>query len=200
MAYHHGNLRQALVDATITLIEDKGPLAFTLTEAARLAGVSAAAVYRHFEGRDDLLAEVARQGFDEFATRLTAAFDEGRPSALSAMERIGAAYLRFARERKGLYMAMFESGMAFGGDSATGQAAHRAQAVLVDAARALFLPFPAAERPPATMVASHIWAMSHGVVELFARGKPGANSPIPPEQMLESGVLIYLRGLGIMPS
>ncbi len=200
MAYHHGNLRQALVDAAITLIEDKGPLAFTLAEAARLAGVSAPAVYRHFSGRDELLAEVARQGFDEFATRLTAAFGEGRPTALAAMERIGAAYLRFARERQGLYMAMFESGTSFGGDSETGQAAHRAQQVLVEAARALFAPLPPASRPPATMVASHIWAMSHGVVELFARGKPGGNSPIPPEQMLESGVLIYLHGLGIIPN
>ena len=54
-SYHHGNLREALVEATVALIEEKGPLAFTLTEAARLAGVSAAAPYRHFKGRDELL-------------------------------------------------------------------------------------------------------------------------------------------------
>jgi len=199
-SYHHGNLRQALIEATIFLIEDKGPLAFTMAEAARRAGVSAAAPYRHFAGRDEMLAEVARQGFEEFAARLTAAFDHARPTPISAFQRVGIAYLRFAREHRGLYMAMFESGMDFGGDSATGQAAHRAQNVLLDAARALFTHLPQAERPPAIMVANHVWALSHGVVELFSRGKPGANSPLSPEDLLESGVLIYLRGLGVIPS
>ncbi|HRM76468.1 MAG TPA: helix-turn-helix domain-containing protein, partial [Paracoccus sp. (in: a-proteobacteria)] len=75
-SYHHGNLRQALVEATVRLIEENGPQAFTLAEAARLAGVSAAAPYRHFTGRDELLEEVARQGFEEFADRLEAAYDD----------------------------------------------------------------------------------------------------------------------------
>jgi len=55
--YHHGNLRQALVDAALALIEEKGPTGFTLSEAAKQAGVTPAAVYRHFAGRDDLIAE-----------------------------------------------------------------------------------------------------------------------------------------------
>ena len=50
------------------------------------------------------------------------------------------------------------------------------------------------------MVSQHIWAMSHGVVELFARGAPGARSSFSPEELLEAGVGIYLRGLGIIPS
>ena len=50
--YHHGNLRQALVDAALELIEERGPTGFTLSEAAKQAGVTPAAVYRHFEGRD----------------------------------------------------------------------------------------------------------------------------------------------------
>ncbi len=54
--YHHGNLRQALVDAALELVEQKGPTGFTLSEAAKQAGVTPAAVYRHFEGRDDLIA------------------------------------------------------------------------------------------------------------------------------------------------
>ena len=61
--YHHGNLRQALVEATADLVQEQGPQAFTLTEAARRAGVSPAAPYRHFKAREDLLEEVARQGF-----------------------------------------------------------------------------------------------------------------------------------------
>lgn len=198
--YHHGNLREALVEATVALIEQRGPLAFTLAEAARQAGVSAAAPYRHFKGRDDLLEEVARRGFLDFADLLEAAFDEGRPSPLSAMMRLGTAYLDFAREQPGYYMAMFESGVSVAGNPDLAQAASRADAALSDAAAALFDHLPEDQRPPARMVAHHIFAMSHGVVELFTRGRPGARSPISPEEMLESGVLIYLRGLGLLES
>ncbi len=49
------------------------------------------------------------------------------------------------------------------------------------------------------MVSAHVWAMSHGVVELFARGTPGARAPFPPEDLLEAGIGIYLRGLGLIP-
>lgn len=197
-SYHHGNLKQALVDATVRLVEDKGPLAFTLAEAARLAGVSPAAPYRHFAGRDQLLEEVARQGFLDFADRLETAFDGGRPAALSAFVRMGQAYLDFAREKPGFYMAMFESGLSITGNAELSAAADRAQSALVDAARALSARLPADRRPPATMVANHLWALSHGVVELFARGRPGGRSPESPDEMLESGALIYLRGLGVI--
>ena len=57
---------------------------------------------------------------------------------------------------------------------------------------------PAEKRPPPQMFAAHIWALSHGVVELFSRGSPGTKSPFPPEDLLESGIGIYLRGLGLV--
>ena len=59
LGYHHGNLRQAFVDAALVLIETKGPICFTLSGAAKNAGVTPAAVYRHFDGREDLIAEAA---------------------------------------------------------------------------------------------------------------------------------------------
>ncbi|MEE3098250.1 MAG: helix-turn-helix domain-containing protein, partial [Pseudomonadota bacterium] len=62
--YHHGNLREALVEAARPLIAERGPQGFTLAEVAREAGVSGAAPYRHFKGREDLIAEMARRGFD----------------------------------------------------------------------------------------------------------------------------------------
>lgn len=199
-SYHHGNLRQALVDATAALIEEVGPQAFTLAEAARRAGVSAAAPYRHFKGREDLLEEVARQGFVEFAARLEKSFDDGRPKPMPAFLRMGQTYLDFARERPGFYMAMFESGISVTGNADLALASDRAQGVLVRAAESLFADLPADRRPPARMVANHIWALSHGVVELFSRGKPGGRTPIAPSDMLESAALIYLRGLGLFPN
>jgi len=198
-SYHHGNLRQALVEATVQLIEERGPQAFTLAEAARLAGVSAAAPYRHFSGRDELLEEVARQGFDEFSERLDDAFDNGRPTPLTAFLRMGQAYLSFAAERRGFYIAMFESGISIAGNAGLAQASERARGMLVRGAEVLFRQLPEGRRPPPGMVADHIWALSHGVVELFGRGKPGSRSPVAPADMLESGALIYLRGLGVIP-
>ncbi|MEF9600925.1 TetR/AcrR family transcriptional regulator [Paracoccus sp. PXZ] len=198
-SYHHGNLRQALVEATVRLIEENGPQAFTLAEAARLAGVSAAAPYRHFTGREELLEEVARQGFEEFADRLETAFDEGRPRPLTAFLRMGQEYLSFAAERRGFYIAMFESGISIAGNAGLSQASERARGILVRGAEALFRQLPEGRRPPSGMVADHIWALSHGVVELFGRGKPGSRSPISAGDMLESGALIYLRGLGVIP-
>lgn len=197
--YHHGNLRQALVDATLKLIADKGPTGFTLSEAAKEAGVTPAAVYRHFAGRDDLIAEVARQGYEIFAGVMEYAFNEGKPSALAAFEATGRAYLAFGRRYPGHYMAMFESGIPLGQNPALAAVAARARGVLEQAAASLSEHIPPDRRPPATMFSAHIWAMSHGVVELFARGAPGTHSPFPPEQLLEAGIGIYLRGLGLLP-
>ena len=197
--YHHGNLRQALVEATLRLIEEKGPLGFTLAEAARAAGVSAAAPYRHFRNREDLIAEVARQGFVMFSERLERAYDDGRPSPLAAFAAATQAYLDFARSSPGYYMAMFESGVSVAGNPDLARSAERAMSVLVRASERLSAQLPPGRRPPASMVANHIWALSHGVVELFARGQPGGRAPYSADEMLESGTAIYLRGLGLIP-
>lgn len=197
--YHHGNLRQALVDAALVLIEEKGPQGFTLSEAAKAVDVTPAAVYRHFAGRDDLLAEVARQGYDIFGALMEFAYDGGKPSALAAFEATGRAYLAFARKYPGHYMAMFESGLSFNAWPDLALTAQKARDVLEKAAGELAAHMPADRRPPASMFSAHIWAMSHGVVELFMRGAPGAKAPFSPEDLLESGIGIYLRGLGLLP-
>jgi AcrR family transcriptional regulator len=197
--YHHGNLRQALVEATLALIEEKGPQGFTLSEAAKAADVTPAAVYRHFAGRDELIAEVARQGYEIFAALMDFAYDNGKPSALAAFEATGRAYLAFARRYPGHYQAMFESGLSINTNPDLAMVAARASAVLEKAATALSANIAPEKRPPPAMFSAHIWAMSHGVVELFTRGPPGARSPFAPEDLLEAGIGIYLRGLGLLP-
>ncbi|MFC3180129.1 TetR/AcrR family transcriptional regulator [Cypionkella sinensis] len=196
--YHHGNLRQALVEAALTLIADQGPNGFTLSEAAKAADVTPAAVYRHFAGRDDLIAEVARQGYDIFAALMEFAYNNGQPTALAAFEATGRAYLAFARKYPGHYMAMFESGLSLQAHPDLAIVAQKARAVLEQAAEKLSQHLPADKRPPSSMFSAHIWAMSHGVVELYMRGAPGAKSPFPPEDLLEAGIGIYLRGLGLL--
>jgi AcrR family transcriptional regulator len=197
--YHHGNLKQALVDAALALIEKQGPQGFSLSDAAKSAGVTPAAVYRHFAGRDDLIAECARQGFGMFADLMEHAYADGKPSALTAFEATGRAYLAFARRFPGHYQAMFESGISLNLNPDLARAAERARGTLTRAAEALSRHIPEGRRPPAAMFAAHIWALSHGVVELFARSTPGNRAPFPPEDLLESGIGIYLRGLGLVP-
>ncbi len=196
--YHHGNLRQALVEAALELIANQGPTGFTLSEAAKAADVTPAAVYRHFAGRDDLIAEVARQGYDIFAALMEFAYNNGQPTALAAFEATGRAYLAFARKYPGHYMAMFESGLSLQAHPDLAIVAQKARAVLEQAAEQLSQHLPANKRPPSTMFSAHIWALSHGVVELYMRGAPGAKSPFPPEDLLEAGIGIYLRGLGLL--
>ena len=143
--YHHGNLKEALIQAALDLIAAKGPSGFTFAEAARSAGVSPAAPYRHFRDRDELIANVARRGFELFEAALKAAWQDGRPDPSTAFERLGRAYLDFARTEPAYYSAMFEAGIPLEASQELREAGDRAFAVLRSAAEALVAQIPAAE-------------------------------------------------------
>jgi len=196
--YHHGNLKEALVRAALELIAQKGPAGFTFAEAARWAGVSPAAPYRHFRDRDELLSDVARRGFEQFAAALARAWDNGRPDPSRAFDRLGKAYLEFARAEPAYYSAMFEAGVALDTTPELREAGDHAFAVLRSATERLVATMPASKRPPVLMMALHVWALCHGIASLFGRGDAGRRSlPMTPEELLEAGVLVYLRGLGL---
>jgi AcrR family transcriptional regulator len=196
--YHHGNLKEALLRAALELIAQKGPAGFTFAEAARWAGVSPAAPYRHFRDRDELLASIALRGFNQFEAALARAWDGGRPDVFVALDRLGRAHLGFARSEPAYYSAMFEAGIPLATNPELREAGDRAFAVLREAAEKLCAQTPARNRPPALMVALHVWAMSHGVASLFGRGDAARRSlPMSPDELLEAQVLIYLRGLGV---
>jgi len=196
-SYHHGNLREALVQAALDLIGQKGPAGFTFAEAARSAGVSAAAPYRHFRDRDELMADVARRGFERFADDLTAAWNDGKPEPHTAFLALGRAYLAFARDEPAYYTAMFEAGLPPDMDPDLTRAGDRAFAVLRLATETICAELPQGKRPPALMMALHIWSLSHGIASLFARGDSARRAlPMAPEDLLEAAVLIYLKGLG----
>ena len=134
-----------------------------------------------------------------FADRLERAWNDGRPSALSAFMATGRAYLDFARENPGHYIAMFESGVSIAGNPELARAADRAMSVLVRAAERLAAHLPADRRPPATMVANHIWALQPRRRRALRPRQPGGRAPYSADEMLESGTAIYLRGLGVIP-
>jgi len=199
--YHHGHLREALIAAALDLIGEKGPAGFTFAEAARSAGVSPAAPYRHFRDRDALIAEVAQQGFQRFGAALATAWNDGSPDPVAAFENLGRAYLAFARNEPAYYAAMFEAQVPPGATPELAEAAENAFLVLQRAAEAIVARLPKESRPPARMVSLHVWSLAHGIASLFARGDAARRKlPMTPEELLEAGVLIYLDGLDRKPS
>lgn len=195
--YHHGNLSEALVKAALDLIAKYGPAGFSFAEVSRLVGVSAAAPYRHFRDRDALMADIARRGFELFASGLTEAWNAGRPDPLTAFKSLGQAYLAFARKEPAYYAAMFEARLPPDMSRELEQASEQTFAVLRRASEALISELPAAKRPPALMMSLHIFALSHGIASLFGRGDEARRKvPMRPEELLEAGVLVYLDGLG----
>src|SRR6202000_105737 len=152
-----------------------------------MAGVSPAAPYRHFRDRDELLSSIALRGFEQFEAMLSSAWDDGRPDTVAAFERVGKAYLAFAREEPSFYSAMFESALPVDHNPALLAASERAFGIIPAAAeRRAALPPPGMPRPPAMMMALHIWSMSHGVASLFARGDAARRKlPMSAEDLLE---------------
>jgi AcrR family transcriptional regulator len=105
---HHGDLRQALIDAALELVAESTPDAVTLRALARRAGVSAAAPYHHFADKDALLAAVARDGFDSL-TRVQIEVLGGRGSARRKLEKMVEQYVRFATSHQTQYHLMFRT-------------------------------------------------------------------------------------------
>ncbi len=105
--YHHGNLAAALVDAAAGVLESQGVEALTLREAARRAGVSQTAPYRHFKNKQALLAAVAADGFRMLLEELDAAAHEWNDEPAEAVTAVGSAYIRFATEQPERFRLMF---------------------------------------------------------------------------------------------
>jgi AcrR family transcriptional regulator len=178
--YHHGNLREALVEGARSLVAERGPHGFTLAEAARLAGVSASAPYRHFKDRDALMAELRRRGFAAFGARM------GKAAAEGGLTAMGPAYLAFARDEPGYY------GAIFAWRDPSPEPGEGPFATLV-AALAPGLP-PGADGAAARLLALQVWALSHGLAGLERAGMPTGADALTPEQMLADAVGKLLRG------
>ena len=113
---------------------------------------------------------------------------------------MGRAYLAFARDEPAYFSAMFEAGVPVADHRDLQEAGDRAFAVLRGACEAVVAAMPDGERPPAMMMALHIWSLSHGIASLFARGDAARRSlPMTPEELLEAATLVYLQGWGSRP-
>ena len=194
-AYHHGNLREALIQAALVLIAERGLAGFAVAELARAVGVSSAAPYRHFRDRDAVVAEVARRGFDQLATEMRAAADAPGGNAITALERCAQAHLSFSAREKPVYAAMFEPDFPVSSHAELSRARDAAFAVLRRMAHVACDQSRAPSRPPALMVALHIWSMTHGIASLYVSHDGAGQLAMTPAELLEAGLLVYLQSL-----
>jgi len=168
-SYHHGALKAALLDAADALLDEGGVEAVSLREAARRAGVSAMAPYRHFVDKEALLAALATRGFRAFA----AALRDATQNSGDGFAAMGRAYVRFALARPGRFRLMFGSGI---GERARHPDLCAAGEI---ASRQLLAAVKASGRAGADpqTAAIRAWSMVHGLSHLLLDGMlPGVDA------------------------
>lgn len=167
-AYHHGDLRTALLRAALELLEESGASALSLRAVARRAGVSPAAPYRHYADREALVSAVAAVGYRELAERLAAAHPS--PSSPEQLASVAIAYVQFALEKPALFRIMFGEPC----DRDNGERVAATAAVSLYVRGIVERSFPQAD-PEA--LATAIWALVHGLAFLYLDGKLNASTP-----------------------
>lgn len=162
--YHHGDLKRALTQAALGLVQEKGPKGFTLREVARRAGVSTAAPYRHFADKAELLAAAATQGFVQLHETLSKTAAKSTDPGRQALD-MGRAYVRWAVAHPDYYQVMFGSELDKSDKPDMLTAASRAFDDLLDVivrcqdARLL----PAGDP---LEIAGPVWSLLHGIATL----------------------------------
>lgn len=188
-SYHHGNLRAALIDAGLTLLRSSGPGGLSLRAVARASGVSQAAPYKHFADKQALLAGLAEQGFLALHARFEALTPESDPRR--RLQRLGAAYVRFALDEPALFQLMFSAELDALQDSDPGlaQAGARVYQALEQAVLAIL---PRDQQPDYARAGA--WALVHGLSVLLLHGRIKSGA-VGREQLIEGVTEQFVRGV-----
>ncbi|MBF6368163.1 TetR/AcrR family transcriptional regulator [Nocardia puris] len=161
-SYHHGDLPNALVHAAVELLEEGGATELSLRAAARRAGVSTAAPYRHFADRDALLSAVAAVGYRELTADLGAAHPA--PATPEGLAAIATTYVRFALTRPGMFRAMFAEPC----DPTSPERVAATEAISEYVGHLAQEAFPDSD---VDAMATALWALVHGLAFLHLDGK-----------------------------
>lgn len=202
-SYHHGSLRSALIEAGVALAREGGPDRVILREAARAAGVSHSAAYRHFSDREALLTEVSRCARGALAARMRLGVDRAT-DPLDRLAAVGSAYVGFALAEPGLFRTAFDA-HPFLGQVSVRDNASRDEGVhpeepseiledVLDQVLSAGL-MPADRRPGAAIAA---WSAVHGLAALLVDG-PLPTTPAEVDFAMEQVLTLIGRGLLSVP-
>jgi AcrR family transcriptional regulator len=163
--YHHGELREALIRATRQLVEQRGAENFTLADACRVAGVTTAAPYRHFRGKQEILEEIASRGFEELGNRTTAILAEKGEGTLEGIVAMGQGYIAFAVEETAVFRLMFGQQPSLKRAEHVLEATHTCFSKLIDQV-ALYCKRNKV-RGDTQQIALRLWTFVHGAASLL---------------------------------
>jgi AcrR family transcriptional regulator len=196
-AYHHGDLKNALVVAALELIAAKGARALSLREVARATGVSHASTYRHFPNKESVLATIAEQGFRELTQQMHRAALQSPSAPLQSLHRVGVAYVAFGVAHPHHLQIMF-------GDLI---ASHAAYPSLLEASSAAFEVLASTVRAgqkaglirecDERLVSLAAWSQVHGLALLIASGQipPEGTAPLQPDTLADNVLNLLQTGL-----
>jgi AcrR family transcriptional regulator len=197
--YHHGDLRNALILAAVDIIEESGSLHFSMADAARRAGVSSAAPYRHFRDRDALLEAVAQLAFFGLGEASRAAVRRSAAGSIECIIELGKTYIDYVTSRAAFYDLMWGDigARAMDADNFDRKASGFFQ---LTAAVREYLLEAAIPGVDAQDVAVQLWAMVHGLSAIGMSGKlehlhPNADL----HALIDSATRTFMRGLGDAP-
>src|SRR5215212_7528558 len=200
-AYHHGDLRRALLDASIAIVRESGPAALTLRAAARAAGVSQTAPYRHFADRAALVAGVAEDGFRRLHGRLIAAASASTPpgsTERSGLQRLALEYLRFAVDHPAEYRIMFGDELTALPSGALPESCAAAResvfALLREGIGRLQEQRLVRAGDPRVMALS-AWALVHGLAMLTIDGQVARAGDLTPAQLATTATELMMFGM-----
>ncbi len=187
MAYHHGDLRRALLAAAVAAIEERGPAAISLRDLARRANVSHAAPAHHFGDKAGLLTALAAEGF----TKLTAALRQARERTGSFLE-IGVAYVGFAVRHPAHFAVMFRPDLYHADDPSVVAARDGARESLHGGLGLVADPGPA----PSPIAALAAWSLVHGLATLWLSGSLRDPPTDDPEELTRLVAAVLFRDGG----
>ncbi|WBB78418.1 TetR/AcrR family transcriptional regulator [Micromonospora sp. WMMD882] len=191
--YHHGNLRQALMDAAVDLIARHGVPGFSLNAAARAAGVSTAAPYRHFATKEALLAAVVERGWDQFGAALRDAAGRHPDDPLERLAALGRTYLEFAVDRPAVFRLLFGEREREPQRSAAGPATFATLLTCVRQAREQGQTRPGLDDRG---VARSAWGLVHGLATLHIDDVLGVVEPdASPYRLGGAAIDLFIDGL-----
>ena len=196
-SYHHGDLRRALLDSALAIIEEQDVSTLSLRQVARRAGVSHTAPYRQFADKEELLAAVAEEGFQEFSRYLEQARD-AESTSLNQLQATGNAYVEYALRYPTHYRVMFGSychdADAFPSLTTTANQSFQILVEIIEAGQATEDIKPGEPQ----LLALANWSLVHGLAMLLLDNRLGIKKDAT-QPLIQKTIELMEHGVAVIP-